>query len=133
MRRTSEIGSRGRSFGFTLIELLVVIAILVLISTAIPLVLDHALPERRVAVAADRLVTAIHAAQATSIATGKPSAIVLPGEVRITDPDGRGLDAVYMFPDGSANAARFEIRDGDHRRAVVVSGLTGRVKLERPR
>lgn len=136
--------------GFTLIELLVVIAILVLLAAAFPVALDRTVPGRRVAVTAQKLASAIRDAESESMLRGVPvklqmgeGGLVNGGNVAVNFPratqvalldhDGRRLDEIVVYPDGSASAARFEVRERAHSRAVVVSGNTGRVSVEAKR
>jgi general secretion pathway protein H len=132
-------GCRPRSAGFTLIELLVVLAILVMAATAFPVALNRALPGRRVHAAAQQLISTVRALETSSIGTNQPVrreleqlTASLPSSTRVTmtDPDGATLDSFAAFPDGSTTGARFEIIDGVHRSALLVSELTGRAVLE---
>jgi general secretion pathway protein H len=133
--------------GFTLIELLVVIAILVMLAAAFPVALDRTLPGRRVAVTAQRLVSAVRDAESRSLLRGKPVtlqmsdaglvsgekvAVEFPATTRVAllDADGRALKSIIAYPDGSATAARFEVSERKHARSVVVSSNTGRVSLQ---
>jgi type II secretion system protein H len=156
MRRTSGTGS-GR--GFTLLELMVVMAILVMMATLFPFALNRALPSRRVATTTERLVSMVREAQSTSLVSGRPVTLQLQGhgltavaqgpssttassdkehslsfpqstEVSMTDPDGRALTALVVYPDGSSQGGRFEVQDTGHRGTVLVSAVTGRVSLK---
>lgn len=124
--------------GFTLLELLVVLAIMLMMSAAFPLVLDRALPGRRVTVATEHLVVAIREAQARSISQGKPvrvPLVTLTGSlsasthVVFTDWNGRALSALMLYPDGSAIGGRLLVVDGSHRSTVVVSAFTGSARV----
>ena len=132
--------------GFTLIELLVVIAILVMLAAAFPIALDRTLPGRRVAVTAQNLVSAVRDAEAQSLLHGRPVilqmrdggllnsekvAVTFPARTRVAlvDVDGRALESIVAYPDGSVSAARFEISERQHSRSVIISGTTGRVSL----
>jgi general secretion pathway protein H len=132
--------------GFTLIELLVVIAILVMLAAAFPVALDRTLPGRRVAVTAQNLVSAVRDAESQSVLRGRPVklqmsdtglsnegkiAVAFPARTRVAlvDADGRALENIVAYPDGSVSAARFEISERQHTRSVVMSGTTGRVSL----
>jgi len=141
MRATSAIES-GQC-GFTLLELMVVLAILVMGSVLLPMAFDRMMPGRRVTVSGQRIVAAIRDAEAESQASGRPlrlqlqeegivwgehsKTIALPARTSVTatDPNGRTTRQIVVFPDGSARATRFDIRDGIHHGAVVVSGITG--------
>ena len=140
------ISATGR--GFTLIELLVVIALLTMVAALIPVAFDRALPSRRVAVTAQRLVSVLRDAQSDSLVGGKPvrlqfdehgglvrrskPAVSFPAStrVRLSDGDGRPMREVTMFPDGSTADARFEVSERAYRAVVVLSGITGRIALE---
>jgi len=141
VRRISATGSGTKAgcAGFTLIELLVVLAILVLVASAFPVVLNRALPGRRVSAAADKLVCAVREMESLSVTSGQPIhrklnelAASLPASthVSMTNREGRAIDSLAVFPDGSTSGAYFEIIDGVHRKALVVSELTGRTILE---
>ena len=143
MRATSAIGS-----GFTLIELLVVIAILTMLAAVLPFAIDRAMPGRRVAVTAQKLVSALRDAQSDSLVVGKAVhlefrdksglardsrlAVSFPTSTRVqlSDADGRPLRDLTVYPDGSMPSVRFDVSERTHRVAVVVSGITGRVALE---
>lgn len=158
MRPTWAIGRPGRAAltsprlwltGFTLIELLVVLAILVMIAGILPLALDHALPARRVDGAARRVAATIRDAEGDSIASGRAVTIQvarggsvlragnratsLQGGIHLTltGPEGQPLTELVVYPDGSATAALVSVTDGQHRRAVSISGISGHVALER--
>jgi general secretion pathway protein H len=150
MRATLATGSApARVFerGFTLIEMLVVMAVVILVSSALPLALDRTLPSRRVAVTAQKVVTAMRDAGSQSVATGRAVILELrsgalvseagvsvsfPATTRVllTDLDGRPLNRVRLYPDGSSDSARFEVRERAHVRVVAVRGETGRVMEE---
>jgi general secretion pathway protein H len=153
MRVMSATGNCGRcavARGFTLIELLVVMAILVMTAAALPLALDRTLPGRRVSVTAQKVVVAMRDAGSQSVAQGRPITlefrdralvsdfgvtVSFPAATRVvlTDADGRPLQRINVYPDGSADSARFEVRERTHVRVVAVSGHTGRVTLEERR
>jgi general secretion pathway protein H len=137
--------------GFTLLELLVVLAIIAALSAAFPLALSRFVPARRLDAAARVLVADIRSAQSLSLGQNKPVALEIEAhryqvprgesrelrsstflELRSAD-DLRRLATLRVFPDGSSSGGRFIFRDGAHTRVVVVSALTGRVRLERPR
>ena len=146
--RTSETGSTR---GFTLLELLVVLAILVMAAALFPLALNRALPARRVTTTADHLIAAVRNAQAASTASGRPVTLTInaeglsgagqararcsfPASVRVTLTDaggGAAPSALTVFPDGSAQAMRFDVQAGAHETVVTLSGLTGRLFVER--
>jgi general secretion pathway protein H len=139
------ISATGR--GFTLIELLVVIAIVTTLAALLPVAIDRALPGRRVAATAQRLVSALRDAQSDSLATGEPVhlefrenaglvrasklAVAFPSatQVRLADAEGRPVHDLTAYPDGSMVSARFEVSERSHHAAVVISGITGRVAL----
>lgn len=141
--------ARGRwPAGFTLIELLVVLAILVMVAGILPLALDHAMPARRVDGTARRVVAAIRDAEGDSITSGRAvrievvsgGTLLRAGErsaslrdgirVVLSGPDGQQRSSLVVYPDGSATAALVSVTDGQHRRTVWVSGISGRVELE---
>ncbi len=141
----------GRQQGFTLLELMVVMAILVLIAVLFPVALDHALPSHRVRATTEQLMARVHEAQNSSLFSGKAVSLSLVGhrlltqdpstraslghplplpnstQVRLVDLEGRPLSGLIVYPDGSAQAARFEVEDNGHRGTVRVAAVTGRV------
>jgi len=155
MRATSVTGSAqrptasvGRQAGFTLMELLVVIAILVLLTSALPLALDRALPGRRVAATTQKLRAAIRDAQSLSAARGSPVRLELDASglsggrvavrfpatthVEVKDAEGLSLRAVSAYPEGTLTEARITVSERTHRSTLRLSGLTGRVTVEVP-
>ena len=125
--------------GFTLLELLVVLAIMILAASVFPLVLDRALPARRVRAAAGHFAATIHKAEIQSIARDRPERLSIAGltsrlapstHVDATGPGGRALRALTVYPDGSTNGARLLVRDGSARRVLVVSAITGRISSD---
>ena len=155
MRATSATGSARRpaacvcrQAGFTLMELLVVIAILVMLTPALPLALDRALPGRRVVATTQKLLSAIRDAQSLSAARGSPVRLQLDGSglsgdrvsvrfpattrVELKDADGLSLQAVSAYPEGTLTEARIVVSERAHRRTLRLSGLTGRVTVEVP-
>lgn len=148
--------ARRAVLGFTLLELLVVIAIMTALTAAFPLALNRFLPARRLDASARELVSDIRLAQARSVATNVPVTLAPSGsgyEVTVDTPTGprsistrawrvsttvslrstdgaRALAALRVYPDGSSTGARFELRDGDRVRNVVVSELTSRTRIE---
>lgn len=150
MRRTWVT---GRESGFTLLELMVVMAILVLVATLLPLALDRALPGHRVATTAERLMSLVREAQGSSVVSGRPVTLQVQGHELVTqdaansaaigrpfsfptsttvslkDLEGRAAAALVVYPDGSAQPARFDVEDSGRHRAVIVSAVTGRVSL----
>jgi general secretion pathway protein H len=143
----------GRDAGFTLLELMVVMAILVMVATLLPMALDRALPGHRVATTAERVVSMVREARGSSMLSGKPIRLAVQEHdlvaqdattsatigrplnfpssttVSLTDLDGRAAAALVVYPDGSAQAVRFNVEDGGRRKAVLVSALTGRASL----
>jgi len=139
--------------GFTLIELMVVLAILVLTTAIIPLSISRMLPGRRVAVAVERIGSAIHYAQATSRVQGRPieievqeHALMLSAQgeaqssiasmstilssstqVSAASNDGRKIHRLVVYPDGATSGGEIDIVDGIHHDSVSISMLTGRV------
>jgi type II secretion system protein H len=150
MPRTS---GTGRQHGFTLLELMVVMAILVLVAMLFPVALDRALPGRRASSTAEQLASMVREAQGSSLLSGRPVALTVQGhdlvtwdavtstpigrslsfapstEVALVDLEGRAVPALVVYPDGSAQAVRFDVEDGGHRKAVLVSAVNGRVSL----
>lgn len=150
MLRTS---GTGRCAGFTLLELMVVMAILVMIATLFPVALDRTLPSRRVSAGCEQLVSTIHEAEGSSLLSGKTITLALQDHelltrdastgislgralpfaaatrIRLTDQQGRPLSRLLLYPDGSAQAGRFELEDDSHQGAVAISPLTGRVSI----
>jgi general secretion pathway protein H len=143
----------GREAGFTLLELMVVMAILVMVATLLPMAFDRALPGRRVDTTAERVVSMVREARgssmlsgrpirlqlqehdlvardaATSAAIGKPVSFPSSTAVSLMDLDGRVVPALVVYPDGSAQAVRFNVEDSGHQQAVLISALTGRASL----
>jgi hypothetical protein len=119
--------------------MMVVLAILVMTATLFPLALDHALPARRVKVAAEHLRAALVAAQIQSIYSGHPVQVSL-GELqpstphsvhlRLTSLDGGVIDTLIFFPDGSSSGARCTLTEGTHESTVSVSAVTGHLSVE---
>ena len=154
---TPRTSATGSTRGFTLLELLVVLAILVMAAALFPLALNRALPARRVTTTADHLIAAVRTAQAASTANGRPVTLTInaeglsvgardagqararwsfPASVRVTLTDaggGAAPSALTVFPDGSAQAMRFDVQAGAHETVVTLSGLTGRLFVERRR
>ena len=150
MHRTLGTGS---ATGFTLIELLAVLTILVMAASMVPLALNRALPSRRIASTSDRLAAAVRSAQASSVRSGQTLTLVLDKDavvvkshgsgtpdartrlptgtkVTLSDLGGNPAESLTVFPDGSAQAATFQIEAADHKRTVRVSALTGRLSIE---
>jgi prepilin-type N-terminal cleavage/methylation domain-containing protein len=135
----SAIGNRrSAEAGFTLIELAVVLAVVVLMASILPVALERVMPSRRVSATAQRIVSVIREAQADSLASGRPMRVELASlafpqsiHVELLDPEGQALRELVTYPDGSLPAARFNIIERNHRAAVVISGITGRIRLER--
>lgn len=157
MPKTSATGSapaRVRHTGFTLIELMVVLTIVVLTVGAIPYAFNRALPSRRVAMAADALVSDVRWLQLQAAASGRPTRIVvLDGRYRIdageaaTQPevrlasstmvtlhaseDDRVIRELIVHPDGSSSAGWFELSDSGRSERVDVAMLDGRARRAR--
>lgn len=137
--------------GFTLLELLVVIAIMAALAAVFPLALNRFVPARRVDSAVHTLVADIHAAQSRSVSLNQPVALAVdeheyrvasgdPRKLRastflqLQSADGaRQLPALRVFPDGSTTGGQFVIRDGQRERLIIVSALTGRISLAKPK
>jgi general secretion pathway protein H len=155
MRAMSATGSArlhaacvGRQAGFTLMELLVVIAILVLLTSALPLALDRALPGRRVVATTQKLLSAIRDAQSLSVARGRPVHLMLDGSglsgervsvkfpvttrVELKDAEGLTLRAVAAYPEGTLTEAQITVSERTQQRTLRLSGLTGRITVEVP-
>ena len=129
-------------------ELLVVLTILVLLSAALPLALDRALPGRRVVVTSEKLRAAIRDAQSFSAMRGKPvrlqfstsgvsgERIALPfpstTRVELKDAEGLHLNEVSVYPEGTLTEANIVVSERTHQRTLHLSGLTGRVTIEEP-
>jgi type II secretion system protein H len=146
----------GRQKAFTLIELLVVVAILTMVASLFPFALNRALPSRRVAATVSSLVSMLQSAEAASLVAGRPVTLRLQGgsltavgestallthsgpaisfqssvDVSMADLDGRSASEWIVYPDGSAQAMRFEVEDSGHRGAVRVNSMTGRISVE---
>jgi general secretion pathway protein H len=154
--RTARKSATGSAGGFTLLELLVVLAILVMAAALFPLALNRALPSRRVSTTVDRLMAAVHDAQAESATTGQPVTLTLVDggleantksshailrpvrfsasvHVDLKDGNGQAATSLTVFPDGSAQAGQYQVAAGEHLSLVRVSGLTGRVDPRRER
>lgn len=136
-RRSTRQVSYGA--GFSLLELLVVLAIMVIAVTAFPLVLNRALPRRRVRAATEHIEAAIRRAEIQSTALDQPerisveqlsSRLATSTHLRTTTPGGALLRALVVFPDGSTSGARFVLSDGPDRSTVLVSEITGRIHVE---
>lgn len=134
----SGTGSQGTASGFTLLELLVVLGIMLMMAAAFPLVLDRALPGRRVTIATTHLVAAIRAAQARSVTQGKPVSVQLATltaslspstHVSFVDSNGVPLSSLRLYPDGSATGGRLRVVDGSHDSILVVNAITGSAQL----
>jgi len=140
--------------GMTLVELLVVIAILGLLASLLPLAIQHMVPSRRLAAAAQSLCADLRDLQASAAARGRalqitltPSGYSLPRKpeaeaARVAWPDGisatlRAHEAgpmirtLTMYPDGSSSGGEFELHAERHLARVLVSPLTGRVRVSR--
>lgn len=154
MPKTSVTGSapaRVRQTGFTLIELMVVLAIVVLTVSAIPYAFNRALPSRRVAAAADALVSDVRWLQLQAAVSGRPARIVvLDGHYRMdagaaaarpearlassttvtlhASEDDRIIRELVVHPDGSSSAGWFELSDSGRRERVDVAMLDGRAR-----
>lgn len=158
MPKTSATGKAVRSInagpsrGFTLIEMTVVLAIVALLAGSIPLVLNRALPTRRVTAAADRLLADIRRMHAASTSAGQPASIAplqsgyrlsLPNDSKdgeqvtfaqstqlqlVARDDGRALDRFTVFPDGTGAAVLFEISDSGRSARIQTDVLTGRAR-----
>jgi general secretion pathway protein H len=135
-----------RARGFTLLELLVVLAIMAAIAAAFPLALNRFVAARRADVATMNLFTSVRAAQMKSVASGKPARIeivangyqaqdrlvTLNSRTRLVlraAEQGDEKKTLVFYPDGSTSGGVFEIVDGNHRRDIVVSMLTGQVRV----
>jgi general secretion pathway protein H len=155
-RETRATRRRPRNRGFTLLELLVVIAIMSALTAVFPLALNRFVPARRVDAAARELIADIGLAEARSVASGKAVVIEPTGhgyriltiigtnqqavavrqwrastDVSLQALNGAAVtDSLRVFADGSSTGGRFTIQDGERVRGVVVSELTGRVRLE---
>ena len=156
MRVTSATGSARRRAllqashqgGFTLMELMVVIAILVMLTSALPLALDRALPGRRVVATTQKLMSAIRDAQSLSAVLGKPVrlefsasgvsseriALQFPASTHVVLKDAEGLDlrTVSAYPEGTLTEADIVVSERAHERRLHLSGLTGRITIEVP-
>ena len=129
-------------------ELMVVLVILVLLSAALPLALDRALPGRRVVVTTEKLRSAIRDAQSLSATHGKlvrlefgasgvsgdRIALQFPPttHVELKDADGLHLSEVSVYPEGTLTEANIVVSERTHQRTLHLSGLTGRITVEVP-
>lgn len=131
--------------GFSLLELLVVLAIMAAIAMAFPLALNRFVAARRADAATTTLLTSLRALKVRSAASGEQVRIeVLPNGYQAQDrvvtlnsrtrlvlraaEHGDEKRFLVFYPDGSTSGGVFEIRDGNHRRDIVVSMLTGSVR-----
>lgn len=158
-RATSETGRQhftcpsvshrpGRStLGFTLMELLVVLAIVGLIAALLPVAFNRALPARRVEVTSQRLLSAIRDAGSDSLVRGKPIRLEFHAErgvtrdgvqvvrfssateVTLADEQGRRLNELVVYPDGSISGGSVVIRERAHVRRIWLSEITGRLSF----
>lgn len=136
------------TLGFTLIDLLVALAIMVLIAASVPTALSRLLPGRRVTVTADRLAADLQWLQSESLRLKAPGQFTLLDEgyrmdvgrversaelastTKITlhaRADGRDLQRLLLFPDGSAQPGRIVILDSGRRAELEVGMLTARI------
>jgi prepilin-type N-terminal cleavage/methylation domain-containing protein len=129
-----SISATGRARGFTLLELLVVVAVVALLTGALGVALNRALPGRRTQLTAERLVGVVRDASAASVASGKPVRIELDTlavpastQISLTDMNGQALRELVVFPAGSTAGGTFDVVSGVHRASVRVSAITGRV------
>jgi prepilin-type N-terminal cleavage/methylation domain-containing protein len=144
------MSATGSQKGFTLLELLVVIATLALMSVAVPLTLNRALPARRLAIATDHLVADIQWLQTQATTLGKIGhlelradgyelrvlgsdrmrSVTLPARIRVkAAASARARDGVVLrvYPEGTTSGAQFDVADERSTHPVFVSVMTGRV------
>jgi type II secretion system protein H len=139
--------------GYTLIEITVVLAIMAIFASLAPLALNRLLPQRRLDVTAQQLVTDLRLAQARSAWSRQPIDLALDGNdrltmvasagtqgreavrplrhgTRMTDGNGKPESSFWVYPDGSVDGGRIELAEQGYRAVVVVSDLTGRAWVE---
>jgi Tfp pilus assembly protein FimT len=133
---------------------MVVLAILAMISAAFPVMLNHAVPGRRIAVTAERIRSLFRDAAMESTRRGVPVSVRLSeGALQVTVPGtpdrtilelpvpasvdmslrgamGQSASSMTLFPDGSGDGAEVDLTDRGHHWRVRRSALTGRVSAE---
>jgi hypothetical protein len=114
--------------------------VVALLTGALGVALNRALPGRRNQLTAERLVGVVRDASAASVASGKPVRVELQTlafpastQVSLRDANGQALRELVMFPDGSTAGGTFEVVSGAHRASVRVSAITGRAFIESKR
>ncbi len=152
---TSATGSplrrRASTGGFTLLEMVMVIAIAVLIASSVPVALNRMLPARRLAVAAERLVTDVRWLQAHATASGHIAYLEVTSAGYILRIPGSGIERrvdvpepievklqslrgtrpaakLEIYPEGTTSGGFFDVGDSRRRHRVEVSTLTGKVR-----
>lgn len=138
----------GDQAGFTLTELLVVLAIIALLITAIPALLQSAMPGARSLAAARGLAQDLRIARGQAIAGGNATAIrfdparqvyllepgdkprTLPNAVRFSLQGGKPAAQIGFYPDGSSTGGEVLVGDGTLRHRVAIDWLTGRVVID---
>ena len=141
--RPSAAGSQS---GFTLTELLVVLAIIGLLTAAVPVLLQSAMPGARSLAAARTLAGDLRAARGRAIARG--GATVMRFDVArqtyVVDPDHRAhslpgaipftlqgtAKQIEFYADGSSTGGVVFVGEGSLRHRVATDWLTGRVTVD---
>jgi len=142
----SETGSGGAQAGFTLTELLVVLAIIGLLSAAIPVLLQSAMPGARSLAAARALAGDLRAARGQAIArgtaavlrfdAGKQVYVLEPGHATRTLPNAtpfalQGAQTqIGFYADGSSTGGVVFVGQGAQRHRVAADWLTGRITVD---
>jgi general secretion pathway protein H len=143
----SETGSApSDQRGFTLTELLVVLAIIGLLTMAVPVLLQAALPGTRSLAATRALAEDLRAARSDAIAGGRTTAIGfdaakqtyvrdavthrIPNAVPFALPRSAPAETIAFYPDGSSSGGSVIVGEGALRHRVAIDWLTGRVSVD---
>lgn len=148
----SQAGEPGRCDGYTLLELLIVLAMIALLVSALPVSLSNVKRTADVRVASDSLVTALRIARERAIERNVVVSLrvndsartfeILPSgplrsyartaRISIVQPvtDQPDSPVVLFYPDGSSPGADFRITAGGRARAVTITPVIGRIRVE---